>query len=204
VTTFLLIRHGVHALGGERIAGRLPDVRLSETGCVQAEQLAARLDGIRIDAVHSSPLERTWATAVPLARRRGLEVQPCDDLLEIDYGDWTGVELAVLRADERWQQWNAFRSGHRVPGGESMVEVQARALALVQRLSRAHPAGSLALVSHGDVIKALVAQCLGVPLDLFQRIEIGPASVTVLVVAARGPWVLCVNHTGMLAELPLP
>jgi probable phosphoglycerate mutase len=202
VTTFLLIRHALHELGGDRIAGRLPDVHLSPDGLAQAEQLAARLDGVRIDAVRASPMERTRETAAPLAARRGLRLETCDDLLEIDYGEWTGRPLDALREDERWRRWNTFRSGHRVPGGESMIEVQSRAFALLQRLSAQHPDGHLALVSHADVIKAVVAQCLGAPLDLFQRIEISPASVSVVVVAELGPWVVCVNHTDGLAALP--
>jgi probable phosphomutase (TIGR03848 family) len=204
VTTFVLIRHGLHQLGGDRIAGRLPGVHLSDEGRAQAERIVPRLDGVRIDAVHVSPMERTRETAAPLARERGLEPQICDDLLEIDYGEWTGRRLDQLSEDERWRRWNTFRSGHRVPGGESMVEVQARAFALLQRLHALHPDGCIALVSHGDVIKALVAQCLGAPLDLFQRIEISPASVTVLVVAELGPWVLCVNHSDQLGALPIP
>ncbi|MCU1504204.1 MAG: Phosphoglycerate mutase [Ilumatobacteraceae bacterium] len=204
MTTFLLIRHGVHELGGDRIAGRLPGVHLSAEGRAQAEQLVARLDGVPIDAVHASPMERTRETASPLARARALELELCEDLLEIDYGEWTGCHLDALGDDVRWRRWNSFRSGHRVPSGESMVEVQTRAAALVQRLSAQQPDGHIALVSHGDVIKALVAQYVGAPLDLFQRIEISPASVTVLVVEELGPWVVCVNHTDRLAELPIP
>jgi probable phosphomutase (TIGR03848 family) len=202
VTTFLLIRHGLHELGGDRIAGRMPGVHLSDAGRAQAEQLAERLDGVGIDAVYASPMERTQETATPLARRRRLDVRTCDDALEIDYGDWTGCRLDALRSDERWRRWNSFRSGHRVPGGESMVEVQLRAWEGIRRLADAHGDACVALVSHADVIKVLVAHCVGAPIDLFQRIEISPASVTVVVVAELGPWVVCVNHTSELAELP--
>ena len=204
MTTFLLIRHGMHELGGHRIAGRMPGVHLSPDGIVQAERLVSRLDGIRVDAVLSSPMERTMETATPLAEHRGLTVERCDDLLEIDFGEWTGALLADLGGDPRWRKWNEFRSGHRTPGGESMVEVQTRVVALLQRLTAAAPDGSFALVSHSDVIKAAVAHLVGAPLDLFLRIEISTASVTPVVIADLGPWVLAVNATAELGQLDLP
>jgi probable phosphoglycerate mutase len=203
VTTFLLVRHGLHLFGGERIAGRLPGVHLSPAGQEEVAGLVARLAGVPIDAVLSSPMERTMETAAALAEARGRRVEPCDDLLEIDFGEWTGAAIDDLGPDERWTRWNRYRSGHRAPGGESMLEVQHRALGLLQRLVLERPDGCVALVTHADVIKAVLAQLLGAPLDLFLRIEISPASVSVVHIGEHGPWVLAVNHVGRLATLPV-
>ena len=135
---------------------------------------------MRLDAIYCSPLDRTRETAAPLTAHRAVPVQISDALLEIDYGDWTGRRIEELGGDEQWTQWNRYRSGTRVPNGESMTEIQIRIVAEMQRLSDLHPGQNVALVSHGDVIKAAVAHFLGVPLDLFQRIEISPASVSIV------------------------
>jgi len=202
LTTFLLIRHALHELGGDTIAGRRPGVRLSPDGRVQADGLVPRLAGISVDALYCSPMERTQQTAAPLAAGLGLTVQTCEDLHEIDYGDWTGRRLDELRGGEHWERWNSYRSGHRVPNGESMLHIQTRVMALLMRLREEHRGERVALVSHADVIKAAVSYCLGAPLDLFQRIEISPASVSVVAVGDLGPWVLCVNNVGRLDGLP--
>ena len=202
MTNFLLVRHGLHVFGADRIAGRTPAVDLSSAGRAQAEQLAERLAHIELHAIYCSPIERTVQTHAPLAARHGLTVTYSDALVEVDYGDWTGRRLDELAEDEEWRRWNAFRSGTRVPGGESMLEIQARVVAEMQRLTDRHPRQNVALVSHGDVIKAAIAYALGVPLDLFQRIEISPASVSVVQIESYGPWVLCVNNVADVAELP--
>lgn len=193
MTTFGLIRHANHSLLGRTIVGRTPGVRLSPAGLRQAEALAGRLADSPIGALYSSPLERARATAAPIAERLRLEVQIADELNEIDFGDWTNRTLADLHEIEAWRQFNAFRSSSRVPNGEAMIEVQGRMLRLVDRLCAAHPAQTVALVSHGDVIKATLAHHLGVPLDLFQRIEISPASVSVVRIERHGPVVLLIN-----------
>lgn len=196
MTTFLLIRHGAHLLGGETIAGRMAAVRLSPLGHEQVRALVERLGHLPIRAIYCSPMERTCETAQPLAARLGLDVQLCDELNEIDFGDWAGKRLEDLRPLPMWKRWNAYRSGTRVPAGELMLEAQSRIVGVMERLRERHPEEMVALVSHGDVIKSAVAYCLGVPLDLFQRIEISLASVTVVKIGDYGPWVLCVNNTG--------
>jgi probable phosphoglycerate mutase len=198
MTTFLLIRHGLHLFGGERIAGRTPEVNLSPDGRRQAELLVERLCDVPLDAIYSSPIERTLQTAQPLATRRGLPVQPCEELIEIDYGDWTGRALDDLRGTEEWTQWNSFRSGQRAPNGEAMIGVQARIVSALQVLRARHRDSSVALVTHGDVIKAAVAHCLGAPLDLLLRMEISTASVSVVDFSGDGAYVRCVNTTGAL------
>jgi probable phosphoglycerate mutase len=193
MTTFALIRHADHALVGHTIVGRAPGVRLSPEGLEQAESLAERLAGSSIRALYSSPLERARATARPIGARLRLVVRIADELNEIDFGEWTQRTLADLNDREEWRRFNIFRSSSRIPGGEAMVEVQSRMLRLVARLSAGHPDQTVALISHGDVIKATLAHYLGVPLDLFQRIEISPASVSILRVGRYGPEVLLVN-----------
>ena len=198
MTTFALIRHASHARLGHGIVGRLPGVRLSPSGRREAEALAQRLEGWPIQALYSSPLERARATATAIAEGLRLEVQIADELNEIDFGEWTDRTLADLRDMPAWRQFNLFRSGTGVPGGESMLHVQGRMLRLIERICCAHPDGTVALVSHGDVIRATLTCYLGVPLDLLQRIEVSPASLSILRVEPYGPQVLLIN--GLVEE----
>lgn len=198
MTTFLLIRHGAHALGGGIIAGRSPGVHLSDLGREQAGELADRLSHLAIAAIYSSPMERTRETAQPLADRLHLDVQIHDALNEIDFGEWMGQSIDELRKHPLWAAWNEYRSGTRIPGGESMLETQLRAVREVEYLRTEHPNQCLALFSHGDVIKSVVAYALGMPLDMFRRIEIGLASVSIVAIGDYGPWVLAVNNTGRI------
>jgi probable phosphoglycerate mutase len=156
-------------------------VPLSEEGRVQAAALADALAGRPIAAVVSSPLQRARETAFPIAARLGLTVATDPGLDEIDFGSWTGREFAALDGRADWSAWNRFRSTGRCPGGESMLEAQARALACLTRLRSAHPDGEIVLVSHQDVLKAILAHALGLPLDLLHRITLDPARRSVLV-----------------------
>jgi broad specificity phosphatase PhoE len=193
MTTFALIRHASHGLLGHTMVGRAPGVPLSPDGVREAERLAERLEGSVVGALYSSPLERARATAAPIAARLRLQVQIADELNEIDFGDWTNRTLTDLHDLEEWRRFNLFRSSSRIPNGEAMMDVQARMLRLIERLCSVHPDLTVALVSHGDVIKATLAHHLGVPLDLFQRIEISPASVSLVRIARYGPEVLLIN-----------
>jgi broad specificity phosphatase PhoE len=197
-TTFLLIRHGAHVLGGGTIPGRSEKATLSDLGRGQAEAMALRVAATKapLTAIYASPVVRAQQTAAPLGERLRLPVQTADALAEIHYGDWTERTLDELRPLDLWKQWNAFRSGARVPGGERMLEIQSRVVHLMLDLRARHPGEILALVSHGDVIKAALAYFLGVPLDLFQRIEVSLTSVSVVSIGDYGPWVLSVNNTG--------
>jgi probable phosphomutase (TIGR03848 family) len=194
--TYLLIRHAAHDLLGKAIAGRMPGVHLNREGQIQAEQLVERLAHLPIEAVYSSPLERAQETARPLAGRLDLPLLIAEEMNEIDFGEWTGKSLQVLKPAPRWGWFNSFRSGTRIPSGEMMLEAQTRAVTFMDRLREEHRDGCIALVGHGDVIKAAVAYYLGVPLDLFGRIEIHPASVSVIRINDYGPQVLKVNDTG--------
>jgi broad specificity phosphatase PhoE len=146
-----------------------------------------------VEVVYSSPLERARRTAEIIAAGLTLEVQIADELNELDFGDWTNQRLTDLHCRDEWRQFNRFRSGSRIPNGEAMIEVQCRALRLIERLCTLHPTQMVALITHGDVIKAMLAYYLGVPLDLFQRIEISPASVSIVRIEPYGPQVLLVN-----------
>jgi probable phosphoglycerate mutase len=178
---------------GKVLTGRSPGVHLNAQGRLQAERLAERLASEPIDQIHSSPLERAQETAAPLAARLKLAIQTSDALDEVEFGDWTHRSLDGLAADATWRQFNSFRSGTRIPGGESMIEIQARMTGALEHLHREFPGRTLALFSHGDPIKATVAYYLGVPLDLFLRIEIGCASVSIIELTGTGPRVHCVN-----------
>jgi probable phosphoglycerate mutase len=193
MTTFALIRHAEHRLVGHTMVGRASGVRLSPEGVGQAERLAERLAGSSIGALYSSPLERAVHTAVAIAARVGVEVEVAEELNEIEFGAWTNRTLEDLRPVEEWRRFNLFRSGSEIPGGEMMVEVQGRMLRLIERLCRVHPEQAVALVSHGDVIKATLAHYLGVPLDLFHRIGISPASLSIVRIERYGPEVLLIN-----------
>ncbi len=195
MTTFFLIRHGDTDALGKTLSGRLPGVRLNAAGRAQVERLAERLAAERIDVIVTSPLERARETAGPLARRLGLEPRIAEELNEYDFGEWSGMSFRELEPDERWRRFNAFRAGARPPGGELMLEVQARAVGLVQRLCEERADGRVALVSHGDVIRAALLYYLGAPLDHFLRVEVSPASVSALEVGPYGPRVLFVNRT---------
>jgi len=201
MTTFLLIRHGINDLVDRAIAGWMPGVHLNPEGRAQAERLAERLGETRIAAIYSSPLERACETAEPIARRRGLPVQICQAVGEIQFGDLTGHSLEHLADLPGWRRFNSFRSGTRPPDGELMLEVQARTVTELERLRERHPEETVVVVSHGDVIKAAVAHYAGIPLDLFQRIEISPASVSILTLDESGPRLLRINDTGELPEL---
>ncbi len=196
MTSFLLIRHAANDTIGKRMAGRMPGVHLNAEGLAQAERLAQRLSKTSASAIYSSPLERARETAAPVADRLGIPVHVCAEIAEIDYGEWTGLELRELAELDRWRQYNFFRSGTRIPQGELMLEAQLRTIVTMERLRRVHPGETIALVTHGDIIKAALAHYAGIPLDLFQRIEINCASVSVIVVEDWDARILRVNDTG--------
>ena len=170
---------------GHSLSGRLPGVHLNEAGRRQAEDLAEHLNRKGIQQLWSSPLERARETAAPLAKRLALKVQPSEALTDLDFGDWTNRPIAELQPLPQWQQWNLFRAGVRIPNGELMTEVQGRMVGELERLSRASPEACIALFTHNDPIRAVLAHYLGMPLDLMQRLEIDPASVSILELS---PW----------------
>jgi probable phosphoglycerate mutase len=175
-----LIRHAVTAETGTKLTGRLPGVPLSPAGHQMAADLADQLAGRRVDALYTSPILRCKQTAAPLAKIWNLTAAINSGFIEADFGDWSGRSLASLRRLKAWQGLFVAPSRFRFPGGESLGEVQARAVSGAERLADRHPKQTVAVVSHSDVIRALVAHYIGTPLDLFQRIEVSPASVTMI------------------------
>jgi len=202
-TLVLLVRHAVTPTTGIKLPGRAPGLHLSDEGRRQADAAAARVGKIsRLAAVYASPLERARETALPIARARGLAVRIERDLAELDIGDWTGLSLKRASKKPEWGIIQRHPSGFRFPGGESFPEMQTRMTAALARLVARHPGEIIAAVSHADPIKAAVAQALGTPLDLFQRIFIAPASITAVAYRPEGPAVLTVNSMdGDLAAL---
>jgi probable phosphomutase (TIGR03848 family) len=193
MSRFYLIRHGENDLVGHAIAGRSPGVHLNAAGRQQAERIAQRLSSHPIDKIVSSPLERSRETAAPLAKRLHLEIEIRENLIEANFGEWTRKSIEELDRDPRWRQWNCFRSGSRIPGGESMLEVQARMIGEVERLRREHPGKTLALFSHGDPIRSILTYYLGMPLDLLLRISMSTASLSIVRIEDWGPQVECMN-----------
>ncbi|MCE5243580.1 MAG: histidine phosphatase family protein [Syntrophobacteraceae bacterium] len=195
MTEFYLIRHGRTDMVGKVLCGRTPGIRLNADGQRQAQELAGRLMHLEIDHIFSSPLERALETAAPLAAQMGLTVHLAEELTEFDAGEWVGRTFAELEQMSGWMQFNRFRSGKRIPGGESMREVQDRMVALVEKLSGDYPGGRIAIVSHADPIKALLGYYGGIPLDLLLRIEISTASLSVLLLDEWNSRIVCINNT---------
>lgn len=198
MTRFLLIRHATTDAVGQRFSGRLPGVPLNATGQNQAQQLAARLASLPVHAVYTSPLERATQTTEYLCATNGLTPVVEEAFIELDLGEWTNKTFQELHDDPQFHLFNTFRSGTRIPGGELMLEAQARIVAGLQRLAGQHPQQTVAVVSHSDLIKAAVAHYAGIPLDLFQRLEIAPASVSVLEIWAESARLVALNSTPAL------
>lgn len=207
MTLFHLVRHAHHGLLGTALAGRGPGVHLGETGRAQADALARNFAGRPIARILCSPMERTRETAAPIAAACRAPIEIDDALLEVDFGEWTGLTFGELDRREDWRAWNTGRSLARAPGGETVAEVQARACDRLHRAARDGPGETIVVVSHGDVIRSVLAYHLGIPIDLFLRLEVSPASRSVLAVDAWGPRVLGINETtgiGDGMEAPQP
>lgn len=193
----LLIRHAPTPETGTKLTGRLPGVSLDERGTAIAEATAQRLAGVKIRAIHASPIERTWETAAAIARPHGLDPIRNEGFLEVDYGSWSGRTLKSLYKLKAWKTVQMTPSRMVFPDGEAIATAQARAVAACEALAGAHRKEIVAVVSHADIIKAIVAHYLGSPLDQFQRIGITPASVSVLDLPSGGvPRVAAVNTNG--------
>jgi probable phosphomutase (TIGR03848 family) len=195
MATFYLIRHAANDMVGTAIAGWTPGVSLNAEGRAQAERLGWKLLGRGITRIYSSPLERALETAAPVARALGLKVEVRDALGEVRFGEWTGKRVADLESLPRWRFFNQYRSGTRAPGGELAAETQARIAAELECLRARHPSETIAAVSHADVIRAALAYYLGMPIDLYQRIEVAPASFSVLELNDWGPRILSLNES---------
>lgn len=204
MTTVLLIRHGLtdYVTGG-RAAGRTPGVSLNAEGKAQAAALAKRVQGLPIKAIYSSPIERTTETAQAVAAAIGLKVEIRPGLIETNTGDWTGHTYDDIQQKDAaiWHALQVHPKGTRIPGGETIDEIQARMVAEIDGICREHPQDMVAIVSHADPIKATIAHYIGLDLDQFQKLVISPTSVSVLTVSEHGAALLVMNHNGDLPDL---
>ncbi|GAA3464159.1 histidine phosphatase family protein [Saccharothrix longispora] len=202
MATVILLRHARSTANGAGVlAGRQPGVRLSDKGEEQARALVDRLAGVPVRAFVTSPLERCRQTLAPLLAERGLEPVVEPGLAEVEYGEWTGREIKDLVAEPLWKVVQQHPSAAVFPGGEGLATVQARAVAAIRahdaRVTAEHGPGAVWVAcSHGDVVKAVLADALGVHLDGFQRIVVDPASLSVVQYTETRPFVLRVNDNG--------
>lgn len=199
-----LIRHGLTPKTGVRLSGWTPGVHLSKAGRAQAEGLVHRFEGVHLDAIYVSPLERTRETAEPLANARGIRMVERDDVGEVHYGAIENKSLKVLAKSDIWRQLQGWPSNVRFPGGESLRETQARAVGAIEQIRAAHPRGAVAVFSHGDWIRLSLAHLMGVHIDLYRRLAVEPASVSAVTLGNWGPIIRLVNETGALAHLTPP
>jgi probable phosphoglycerate mutase len=193
VTDILLIRHAMCDPVGVAIAGRAAGIHLNAAGREQARELGEWLALLRLDAIYSGPLERAYETACIVAAPHALAVRVSSGLDELDFGEWTGRTLAELEPLPAWRRFNERRSEAPVPGGERMVDAQRRAVAELDRLAREHPRGRVAAVSHGDILRAVLVYHLRMSLDDIHRLEVSPASVSVVTLDGGPPRVRRVN-----------
>ncbi|MEU9503555.1 histidine phosphatase family protein [Streptomyces sp. NPDC048196] len=206
--TLILVRHGRSTANTAGVlAGRAPGVALDERGAAQSAALPARLAQVPLAALVTSPLQRCRETMAPLlAARPGITLHIDDRISECDYGDWSGRKLAELTDEPLMEAVQQHPSSAAFPGGESMRAMQARAVDAVRdwnaRVEQTHGAEAIyAMCSHGDIIKSLVADALGMHLDLFQRISVEPCSLTVIRYTRLRPYLVRLGDTGDFASL---
>ncbi|MGP7997437.1 MAG: MSMEG_4193 family putative phosphomutase [Streptosporangiaceae bacterium] len=205
MTVVLLVRHGLTAGTGHVLTGRTPGIALDDRGRGQAAALAARLAEIRLDAIVTSPLERCRQTAEAIAAARDgepLPVKEDEQFAEVKYGDWTGQPLKRLAKDPLWRVVQAHPSAVRFPGAdaESLLEVQHRAVNAVREWNARLGQDAVYLIcSHGDVIKSVISDSLGLHLDLSQRIQVDPCSLSVIRYTPLRPFLVRMNDTGRTA-----
>ncbi len=207
VVTVLLVRHGRSTANtGGILAGRTPGVHLDDHGNAQADQVAERLTGITVDRLICSPLERCLQTVTPFATATNLTIEVEDRLAEVDYGNWAGRPLKDLATEPLWRTVQQHPSAAVFPGGEGLATVSSRAAEAIRDVRLAAVKDQTVLIcSHGDVIKAILADALGMHLDCFQRIVVAPASLSVVRYTALRPFVERINDTGELGSLrPAP
>ncbi|GIU98306.1 MAG: phosphoglycerate mutase [Actinomycetota bacterium] len=201
MTTLFVIRHGLTAHTGKLLYGRMRGIELDGRGRAQAEALARRFEPIRLTAIYASPLERCVQTVEPLAAAQGLPIREREAWIEMDAGAWTGRSLGRLRRTRAWREVQGSPSTFRFPGGgEGFAEALARIAAELRWIARRHRRGRVAVATHGDIARLLLAYVQAMPLDRFQRIVVDPASVSVVRLAAPEPKVLLVNDTGDLGR----
>jgi probable phosphoglycerate mutase len=200
MATIILVRHGENDwVKKNRLAGWIPGVHLNENGHKQASDAAQRLAHLPIKAVYSSPVTRCMETAEYIAQSHDLEIIPLEEIGEVRYGEWEGKKIKKLAKEPSWFAVQFFPSRMKFPEGETMREVQFRAIEALESLNKQHEKEMIVVTSHADLIKMVLAHYLGVHLDLFQRIVVSPASVSVLHLMPNGMVrVSRMNDTGLM------
>jgi probable phosphomutase (TIGR03848 family) len=203
MSTIFLIRHATNDfVKTGKLAGWTPGVHLSEEGQAQAEALGKRLAETPINHLYASPLERTMETAQAIRQHHPhLEIEHTTGLGEVRYGDWEGMNIGTLRNRKMWSVIQEYPSRAWFPNGETMRGVQQRAVEEVERLVAKHPNCIIAVVSHADVIKMVLAYYLGMHLDNFQRIMVSPASISSISMNHSRPYIGTMNDVAHLAQI---
>ena len=194
------MRHGAFDGVGRVLSGRIPGTGLNASGRAQSRRLAERLADRRLAAIYSSPLQRAQDTATILGQALALPVHIEPDLREVDFGEWNDRQVDDLTSDPVWQSFNQQRSTTRIPGGELMLEVQGRAIGALLRVAKRYPAQAVVLVTHADVIRSVVAGCLGFSLDAMLRLSVECGSVTELCIGEHPPALIHLNDTAHLVS----
>lgn len=203
MTQILLIRHAVNDfVKSGKLAGWTPGVHLNDEGKAQAEALGKRLSSTPIEQLYASPLERTMETAEAIRTYQPhLEIKQTLELGEVRYGDWEGMEISKLSGRKMWQVVQQYPSRAEFPNGETMRGVQTRAVNAIENLVAAHPREMVAIVTHADIIKMVLAHYLGMHLDEFQRIVITPASISMLSLGFGRPYVGSMNDMAHITQM---
>jgi probable phosphomutase (TIGR03848 family) len=206
-TTVLFVRHGLTPTTGREMPSAPPGPELTEVGRQQAKEAGALIAEWAptlppLAALYTSPLARTAETAAIVGQAVGLEAVERTALADCDAGDWAGAPLKDLNKQPEWPTVVQYPSAFTFPGGEALSGMQARVVGEVRQLVAAHPGHTVVVVSHADPIKALLADALGMHLDLFQRISVSPASVSAVNYGPTGPVALLVNWTGTTSHRP--
>lgn len=206
MATIILVRHGENDwVKKHRLAGWIEGVHLNDNGRKQAQDAAQRLAELPIKAIYSSPVTRCLETAVPIAETHQLDVIQLEAVGEVRYGDWEGKKIKKLAKDKRWFVVQFFPSRLRFPQGEALREVQFRAIQAIEKLASQHVNEMIVVVSHADLIKLVLAHYLGVHMDLFQRLVISPASISMVTLPENGiVRVGRINDDGPLRPPPPP
>lgn len=174
-----LVRHGA-TTAGEVLVGRAPGIGMSELGNEQIKHNVEYLSNIKFDEIYSSPIERTRVMAEAIAANHNKKVIYSDDLLEVDFGEWTNKLFKELEGDYRWKNFHTNRSGTKVPGGEHILEVQHRMVNIIYEVFNSNPEGTFCLVSHGDPIRTAIAYFTGIHLENMLKLMVSLGSISII------------------------
>lgn len=183
----ILVRHAVTAETGKKLSGRNPGIPLNASGRKAAHEAAANLASLELAAIYTSPIQRCRETASILAKPHGLRPRTRQSIIEVDYGRWTGRGLKSLYRLKAWRSLMADPAGFRFPSGETLDEVRKRSLRSIQQLVLRHQDETVMAVSHGDVIRSIVAHSISGSVQTIHRLHVAPLGITIVNVGEDGP-----------------